>query len=376
MSSCTDDSNSSGDAPTQNPPAALPDDIVSTITAHNYANQAVPNYITKDNTRGNTITNAGAALGRVLFYDRQLSVDGSISCSSCHQQSAGFGDPMTLSTGVNGETPRQSMRLINSRFGTESRFFWDERAASLEEQTTQPIKDHLEMGFNGSDGDPSIYDLMDRLSANENYQSLFNEAFGSTEITESKMQDALAQFIRSIQSFDSKYDLGRQQVNNDAANFPNYTASENLGKQLFMTPPQMTRGTANRVGGGLGCNGCHRAPEFDIDPNSRNNGVIAATHGNEVELDITRSPSLRDMFDASGNLHTPLMHTGSFSTIDQVIDHYNNITTNSNLDRRLSGGNNGQQLNITSQEREALTDFLKTLTGSEVYRDEKWSDPF
>jgi len=190
------------------------------------------------------------------------------------------------------------------------------------------------------------------------------------------MQDALAQFIRSIQSFDSKYDLGRQQVNNDAANFPNYTASENLGKQLFMTPPQMTRGTANRVGGGLGCNGCHRAPEFDIDPNSRNNGVIAATRGNEVELDITRSPSLRDMFDASGNLHTPLMHTGSFSTIDQVIDHYNNITTNSNLDRRLSGGNNGQQLNITSQEREALTDFLKTLTGSEVYRDEKWSDPF
>jgi len=177
MSSCTDDSSSSGDAPTQNPPAALPDDIVSTITAHNYANQAVPNYITKDNTRGNTITNAGAALGRVLFYDRQLSVDGSISCSSCHQQSAGFGDPMVLSTGVNGETPRQSMRLINSRFGTESRFFWDERAASLEEQTTQPIKDHLEMGFNGSDGDPSIYDLMDRLSANENYQSLFNEAF-------------------------------------------------------------------------------------------------------------------------------------------------------------------------------------------------------
>jgi cytochrome c peroxidase len=114
----------------------------------NYANQNIPAYIRKDNTGSNSITNEAATLGRVLFYDKSLSENKTISCSSCHQQAHGFSDIATQSTGKDGKlTARHSMRLINSRFSNEIKFFWDERAATLENQTTQPVRDHVEMGL-------------------------------------------------------------------------------------------------------------------------------------------------------------------------------------------------------------------------------------
>ncbi|WP_396161833.1 cytochrome c peroxidase, partial [Flavobacterium sp.] len=112
----------------------------------NYGNQTVPPYITKDNSQGNSITDKGATLGRVLFYDKNLSSNNTISCSSCHKQEFAFSDTNVASSGVNGTTGRHSMRLINSRFATETKFFWNERALNLETQTTMPIKDHGEMG--------------------------------------------------------------------------------------------------------------------------------------------------------------------------------------------------------------------------------------
>jgi cytochrome c peroxidase len=116
----------------------------------NYAAQSKPAYITKDNTGNNPIINAKATLGRVLFYDKKLSIDNTISCASCHKQAFAFSDNQLVSTGVaGGKTDRHSMRLVNERFGVETKFFWDERAASLESQTTQPIADHNEMGFSG-----------------------------------------------------------------------------------------------------------------------------------------------------------------------------------------------------------------------------------
>ena len=123
------------------PYAAITATFGSTInpeSLYNYANQSVPGYITKDNTAGNPITNKGATLGRVLFYDKNLSSNNTISCSSCHQQANAFGDTNIASTGVNGTTGRHSMRLINTRFANETRFFWDERAVNLETQTTMP----------------------------------------------------------------------------------------------------------------------------------------------------------------------------------------------------------------------------------------------
>ena len=343
----------------------------------NYANQVVPAYITKDNTGGNLITDAGATLGRVLFYDKNLSSNNTVSCSSCHIQESAFGDTDLSSTGVNGTTGRHSMRLINTRFGTETRFFWDERAETLEEQTTMPIRDHGEMGFSGADGDEDFDALITKLNNIAYYKELFLLAYGTQEITEDKMKLALAQFIRSIQSFDSKYDEGRAATGNDQQAFAIFTQQENEGKNLFLAPPQFNQ-QGVRTGGGVGCAGCHRIPEFDIDPNSRNNGIIGIIGGNGIDLDNTRAPSLRDLVNPDGTLNGPTMHNGVFNTLSATIGHYNEITigNNTNLDPRLRPGGNGQQLNMSQDEIQALAAFLRTLTGSDVYTNEKWADPF
>ena len=346
----------------------------------NYANQAIPNYIRKDNTGANPITNEKAILGRVLFYDKSLSIDNTVACASCHQQAFGFSDPTLASQGVQGGlTTRHSMRLINTRFAIESKFFWDERAATLEAQVTTPIQDHAEMGFSGQNGRPNLAALLTKLGGIDYYQELFTLAYGSSAVTEPRMQQALAAFIRSIQSFDSKYDLGRAQVANDAAPFPNFTAQENLGKQLFLTPPVFD-GTGTRINGGAGCQGCHQAPEFDIDPNSRNNGIIRPlSQGTGQELFITRAPTLRDGVNASGGSNGPFMHSGVLTTLQNAVGHYNNIAAlpgNTNLDPRLVPNGNGQKLNLTGAEMSALVAFLQTLSGKDVYTNEKWGSPF
>lgn len=333
----------------------------------NYANQAKPVYITKDNTTlANPITDLGATLGRVLFYDKRLSRLDTISCSSCHQQQHAFSDLSAASSGVAGTTGRHSMRLVNARFSTEAKFFWDERAATAEAQTTQPIQDHIEMGFSGTNGDPGFADLIVKLSAYQEYQVLFKGVFGDATITEDRVSKALAQFIRSIQSFDSKYDIGRAQRNENQA-FPNFTTSENNGKQIFLTPPPQ---------GGAGCAGCHRPPEFDIDPNSGNNGVVGSFAGGS-DFTNTRSPSLRDMVGANGVSHGAFMHNASLSSLLAVINHYNTIpAVVSGLDNRLRPGGQPQRLNLTNTQKADLEAFLKTLTGNAIYTDEKWSDPF
>jgi cytochrome c peroxidase len=313
-----------------------------------------------------------------LFYDTKMSANNTISCSSCHKQEVAFGDNVVASTGVNGTTGRHSMRLINTRFATETKFFWDERAASLEIQTTMPIKDHGEMGFSGTGGDLSFNDLIIKLSAVDYYKELFKFVYGSEEITETKIQFALAQFIRSIQSFDSKYDIGRASAPNDGVNFANFTAQENQGKNLFLTPPTFNV-SGVRTGGGIGCAGCHRAPEFDIDPNSRNNGIIGTISGVGIDITNTRAPSLRDLVKVDGTLNGQIMHTGVITSLQAAIGHYGTITIapgNTNLDPRLTPGGFGQQLNLNATEVNAVIAFLRTLSGTDVYTNTKWSDPF
>jgi cytochrome c peroxidase len=344
----------------------------------NYAAQPKPAYITKDNTGNNPITNAKATLGRVLFYDKKLSIDNTISCASCHKQAFAFSDTALISVGVaGGLTDRHSMRLVNERFGVEIKFFWDERAASLESQTTQPIADHKEMGFSGQAGRANIAALLTKLQGTDYYNELFKFTYGDISVTESRLQECLAQFVRSIQSFDAKYDVGRAQVNNDRQNFPNFTAQENVGKDLFLTPPVFDA-TSNRIGGGLGCNGCHNAPEFDIDPNTRNNGVIALAAGGGQDVSVTRAPTLRDLVNNKGELNTRLMHTGGIRDLATAVSHYGGfINDNRNLDQRLKpNGVNVQRLNLQTAEIAAVVAFLKTLAGTNVYLDKKWASPF
>ncbi len=332
----------------------------------NYADQAVPNYINEDNTtRGNDIENEIATLGRVLFYDTNLSSDNSVSCASCHQQSLAFGDDAVLSQGVNGVTGRHSMRLINARFAEEERFFWDERANTLETQTTMPIQDHIEMGFSGANGDDDMEGLITKMEGIEYLVSLFEYAYGTNEITEERMQLALAQFVRSIQSFDSRYDVGLSETGDDDDDFENFTALENLGKDLFM--------------GRAGCDRCHDAPEFAINDNSDNNGVITvAGDPDAIDTQVTRAPTLRDIFNPNGELNGPMMHDGSFTTFEAVLNHYSTVSPtpeNNNLDNRL-GGRRGGNRNLDDQDMNAIIAFVRTLTGAEVYTDDRWSDPF
>ncbi|BAP31988.1 putative cytochrome C peroxidase [Chryseobacterium sp. StRB126] len=340
----------------------------------NYANQSIPMYIFRNNTPFiNRITDEGATLGRVLFYDKNLSTNNTVSCSSCHKQELAFGDNNIASQGVNGTTGRHSMRLINVRFAEEARLFWDKRAPSLDVQTTVPIRDHVEMGYSGRNGAPSFNDLITKLQGLDYYRELFTRAYGSPEITEEKMQKALAQFVSSIISFDSKYDEGRTMIASDFLDFPNFTAEENLGKKLYMEFPVAVRGT--RAGGGLGCASCHFAPEFGMTALSGNNGVIDKIGSTDIDLTITNSPSIRDLVNLNGQPHAPMMHSAVFSTLEQVIDHYNNIPQdprNNQLDNnlRLRG------LNATPEEKKAVIAFMKTLTGKNVYKDKKWSNPF
>ena len=341
--------------------------VLDLTTLANYAVQPIPAYITRTNTTaGNAITDKGATLGRVLFYDKRLSKDNTIACASCHQQAHAFGDPATASTGVAGTTTRHAMRLVDARFAQEVKFFWDERAATLEAQTTQPIQNHVEMGFSGTSGDQPFSALVTKLFALDEYRVLFMLTFGTTSITEARVQLALAQFVRSIQSFDSRFDKDRATTVENLP-FANFTAQENNGKALFVNPPP----------GGAGCAGCHVPPEFGIDPNSRNNGVITQIGGG-TDLTNTRSPSLRDLLNPSGVPNTSFMHDGSFATLAQVVNHYNLIPAdNANLDPRLRRpGGQPQSLQLTQQQKNDLAAFLGTLTGTAVYTDAKWSDPF
>lgn len=350
------------------------DSVIDLAELPNYARQVIPRWITWDNTpKGtqgalNPITDTGATLGRLLFYDKRLSRNDTISCSSCHQQAHAFSDPAITSTGVAGMTPRHSMRLINERFNNPGGFFWDDRAPTLESLVTQPLRDRTEMGFSGTNGDPDFDALITKISTLPEYQLLFKVAFGSPGIDEPRIQKALSQFIRSIQSFDSKFDAGMAAAPGLGYPFPNFTDSENSGKRLFFdlnSPP-------NR---GVHCNLCHEASNF-ANISHGNNGVITAIGGG-TDLTVRSSASLRDLVNPSGQLNTPLMHNGSFTSIAQVIDHYSAVPFNPSLDSQLrTGPSSGQILNLTPQDRLDLEAFLLTLSGSAVYSDPKWSNPF
>ena len=142
----------------------------------------------------NPITNEGASLGRVLFYDTELSQNRTISCASCHVQSLGFTDSARFSTGyLGGKTAFHSMRLGNGRFYAPGLQFWDRRSISLEDQSTQPIQDHIEMGFDSANG--GFDALIQQLDGLLYYRELFAWAFGDAAITEDRIQKALGQFV-------------------------------------------------------------------------------------------------------------------------------------------------------------------------------------
>lgn len=339
----------------------------------NYAAPALPASFSQqpilgmDNTpETNTTTDAGATLGRVLFYDKRLSTNQTVSCSSCHQREHGFSDPRQFSLGFNGGlTGRNSMGLSNARWYQRKKFFWDERAATLEDQTLMPIQDSLEMGM-------TLPALTNRLAAEPFYTNLFTQTFGTPEVTSERISKALAQFVRSIVSTRSKYDLG---VTNTFANF---TTQENLGRQIFFGQAGFAHVT---------CAVCHGSDNFVTTTLIDNNGLenpsvdrgIGAITGLTADEGRFKVPSLRNI-----ELTAPYMHDGRFATLEEVVEFYDSgVVAHPNLSppMKVPPGNGAAsgtplRLNLTPQQKAALVAFMKTLTDTSVTADEKFSDPF
>lgn len=343
-------------APTLPATAHLYSDASNPLPRH--FSQAAPNAgspIGADNTPASNITtNAGATLGRVLFYDRRLSANDRVSCSSCHQQQFAFSDTAKLSRGFTGGfTGRHSMGLTNARFYASARFFWDERAASLEAQVLQPIQDATEMGM-------TLPNVIAKLSATTYYPALFTAAFGTSEITSDRVGLALSQFVRSLVTVNSKFDraFGVNGVPNFAATF---TAQELAGQDLF--------------NGRAGCARCH-GTNAHISDGVHNTGLDATITDVGAGNGRFKAPSLRNIA-----VRPPYMHDGRFQTLEQVVAFYDSgVQNNPGLDNRLRGGGGGNapplRLNLSAAERASLVTFLGTLTDTAFLTDVRFSNPF
>ena len=338
----------------------------------NSTTSGIPEVDLWDNTPANdSITDDGATLGRVLFYDKTLSANGTVACGSCHLQEHSFSDTIAFSTGFNGmHTRRNSISLTNVRWFFGGKMFWDTRAPSLEVQTLLPFQDSIEMGN-------TLPQLIQTIQQQTYYPQLFENAFGDTAVTSIRISQALSQFLRSIVSHSSKYDIGRAQVSSPLIPFSNFTTSENEGKQLFFT--------SNASGGG-DCLNCHKTEAFagsNFGPISNGLDLVSTTDlglyeatGNTNDIGKFKVPSLRNIA-----LTAPYMHDGRFNTLEEVIDFYSiGIQLHMNLPPGLIDTINGtpvaRQMNFTPTQAFALRDFLKTLTDTTIATEIKWSDPF
>lgn len=321
-------------------------------------------------TTANVTTNTGATLGRVLFNDVRLSFNDTKSCASCHQQSNGFVDQNQFSTGfIGGLTTAHSMRLGNVAFYQGNSMFWDKRATSLEDQATDPIQNATEMGFDATHGGFSA--LITKMQNLPYYPEMFTWVYGDSAITEARVQNALAQFQRSMISANSKWDrayavvfaangnansppnFGRSLAGNNIPAADRFTASEDNGRDLFMRAPN---------NGGKGCAGCHQPPTFSLDPNSKSNGLDLN------ETVIFKSPSLKNVA-----LSGRFMHDGRFSTLNQVLTHYaSGVQAGAARDNRLPVGG----IAMTAQEQADIVAFLQTLTDTTLNTDARFGNPF
>lgn len=309
-----------------------------------------------------SLTLAGVELGRYLFYDPILSSDSTQSCSSCHHLDKAFTDGRRFSEGVLGiEGTRNAMSIVNMAFHPTG-FFWDGRAATLEAQALIPVEDHTELN-------ESWEHVLEKLRFHKDYPRMFKEAFGierKSEMTKELAVRAIAQFERSIVSFDSRYDRVIQQ-NED---FP--TDEELRGLQLFFIEP------FQQVDNHPGCSHCHNGPTFASN-DFRNNGLDdvenledftdkgrGAINNNVYDNGKFRVPTLRNIA-----LTAPYMHDGRFETLEEVIDNY------------ALGGHgvvnedpNLQVFNLSNDDKRSLIAFLEMLTDTSFVKKSAYSNPF
>lgn len=321
-------------------------------------------------------------LGRVLFYDKNLSVDGTVSCASCHQQGYAFGDNRPRSIGVGDrETLRNTIPMgtflnylpyhtIPNGLNHRPLLGWDE----LTKSSLEFREIHL--------GNPTIMDLdldeaAERLSSIPYYPILYRRAYPneSGDMKTNFLFGGLTSFIWSLNTQNSRFDGAfKAVVDKDYwADFPNFSESENRGKQLFLTHCASCHGNHlgydiaaefNQLDGFSACNG--------LDETYEDKG-IGALYDHSPRYGFFRVPSLRNI-----EVTAPYMHDGRFQTLRQVLEFYNSgIQAHPNLHSLLQDSLGAPlRLELSDPEIDALEAFLLTLTDQKILSSPKWADPF
>lgn len=296
----------------------------------------------------NEITQAKFELGRKLFYEPRFSRDNTVSCGSCHIQSAGFTHHgHDISHGIDDRLgKRNSPPIVNLAWGKT--FFWDGGVFDLDLQPIVPITNPVEM-------DETMDNVLNKLRNHSDYPGLFNKAFGSADINTERVMKALSQFMVMLVSANSKYD---SVTRNQGATF---TADEQQGYELFKT----------------NCGSCHKEPLF-TDESFRDNGIGAGPNNDEGRYLVTlnetdkykfKVPSLRNI-----SYTAPYMHDGRFITIEAVLEHYTSHVKNTpNLDPLFKrSGTPG--IPLTSAEQSNIIAFLLTLNDRDFINDKRFSE--
>lgn len=299
----------------------------------------------------NPLTAEGVALGRQLFYEKKLSNTITLSCASCHQQANSFDDAKAFSEGTNGALgDRNAMPIINLAWSDH--FFWDGRRNSLEDQAHDPVTNPVEMA-----NDWRI--VVQRLQEDPRYPELFFKAFGTRTVDSQLVVKALAQFERTLVSYNSRFDQFYYQEQAAALTLP-----EQRGLSIF-------------TGKGL-CNNCHLMNTLFTDKQFRNNGLDVQFKDDGL-MKFTGKPSDRGKFKVPTLRNiaqtAPYMHDGRFATLEEVVDFYSGAVRQDspNLDEHMPDFGSG--LNLNQKEKADLVAFLKALSDTDFLTNPAFSDP-
>ena len=282
----------------------------------------------------NPLTIEKIKLGRKLFFDERLSVDGTVSCATCHNPLLGFADGRSVAVGIEGlEGPRSTPAIINRLFSQGQ--FWDGRAQSLEDQVLGPIENPIEMNN-------PLENVVKTLNADETIRNDFQKIFG-TDVTVEGLQKAIASFERILLSGESSFDKYM------AGNKNALSESARNGFLLFKSEK-------------VNCITCHQGTNF-TDELFHNSGVGMDLENpdlgrfvetkNDSDYGRFKTPTLRDIARTS-----PYMHNGNLRSLREVVDFYDQGgIKNDNLSIHI------KPLNLTEEEKEKLVEFMRSLTG-------------
>lgn len=345
----------------ESPNAAAKLELTATVLEYTsvkteFGNASLKNLVT-DGT-ANVFNNHTATLGRVLFYDKSLSINNAVSCGSCHNQANGFADGKKHSMGFGGKIlSRNTPAILKTIAGTG--LFWDLRAANALKLSLEPVFNHLEMGIVNEEM------LLEKVSSQDYYPALFEKAYGSTEINKDKIAKAIAVFMNSIFTPDLRTLVDSKQWKDTYEK----SALISLGKELYFSNRTKCAvchsASLSSIGGGYsGVNSPVRG--------SANIGLDLAYNDNGVSEGNFKIPDLINVA-----LTAPYMHDGRYNTLEEVVEHYNSrIKKHPKLSNDLMSNGEPLRLNLSEIEKQALVAFLKSLNDDYTAKDPKFSDPF